>query len=148
MLRPILVTWLPIWTHIVGPGILPFSDPQSAENSNQFYRAHFPYPRRPLGVYAKVVPSDVIKPKTNADWSSYFDCLYGQLLANPAISGITLQVNWDLVNTAPNVYDWDYVTNAFNQVSNWNTLNPQTPKTIQFIVTAGFNSPAVGINEY
>jgi len=136
-----LVTWLPIGTNTIGPGVLPFIDSQSGAYSNHFYRAHFPSPRRPLGVYAKVVVSDVIKPNTNADWNSYFDCLYWNLLSNTAISGLALQVNWDLVNTAPNIYDWHYVTNAFNQVSNWNSLNPQTPKTIQFIVTAGFNSP-------
>ena len=122
-------------------GTLLFTDP--ATNFNQrLYRAHqLGYPRRPLGVYAKVVLSEVVKSNTNADWNSYFDCLYGNLLANPAISGLALQVNWDLVNMASNVFNWRYVTNAFNQVSNWNTLNPQTPKTIQFIVTAGFNSP-------
>jgi len=136
-----LVTWLPIGTNTIGPGIVPFIDSRSEAYSNQFYRAHFPFARRPLGVYAKVTLSDVIKPNKNGDWSSYFDCLYGNLLSNTAISGLALQVNWDLVNTAPNVYDWNYVTNAFNQVSNWNSQNPQTPKTIQFIVTAGFNSP-------
>jgi sugar lactone lactonase YvrE len=136
-----LVTWLPIWTNTVGPGVLPFIDPQSEAYSNQFYRAHLPYPRRPLGVYAKVVISDVIKPNTNADWNSYFDCFYSNLISNPAISGLTLQVHWDLVNTAPGVYNWDYITNAFDEVSNWNTLNPNAQKTIQFIVTPGFNSP-------
>ena len=85
--------------------------------------------------------TSVIKPQTNADWSSYFDCLYGQLLANPAISGLTLQVHWDLVNTGPDVYNWSYVTNAFIQTSNWNVLNPNAQKNIQFIVTPGFNSP-------
>ncbi len=136
-----LLSWIAFWTNTVGPGVLAFSDAQSATYSKRFYRAHSSYPRRPIGVYAKVVLSDVIKPNTNADWNSYFDCLYWNLLSNPAISGLALQVNWDLVNTATNVYDWHYVTSAFNQVSNWNTLNPQTPKTIQFIVTAGFNSP-------
>ncbi len=136
-----LVTWLPIGTNTIGPGALPFIDAESGAYSNRFYRTHVPSPHRPLGVYAKVVLSDVIKPNPNADWNSYFDCLYWNLLSNTAISGLALQVNWDLVNTAPNVYDWRYVTNAFNQVSNWNSLNPQTPKTIQFIVTAGFNSP-------
>jgi sugar lactone lactonase YvrE len=136
-----LMSWLGFWTNICGPGVLSFSDAQSANYPKRFYRAHVAYPRRPIGVYAKVVVSDVIKANTNADWNSYFDCLYGNLLSNTAISGLALQVNWDSVNTAPNVYDWHYLTNAFNQVSNWNSLNPQTPKTIQFIVTAGFNSP-------
>jgi hypothetical protein len=137
-----LLTWLPAWTNTVGPGVLPFSDPNSAAYSNQFYRARWPYPRRPLGVYAKVVISDVIGMKTNKEWDTYFNCFYKQLLANPAISGLTLQVHWDLVNAGPGVYNWDYVTNAFYEASNWNTLNPNSPqKTIQFIVTPGFNSP-------
>ena len=136
-----LLTWLAFWTNTVGPGVLPFSDTQSEIYSNRFYRAHLPYPRQPVGVYAKVTLSSVIGSETNADWNSYFDCLYGNLLSNTATSGLALEVNWDLVNPAPNVYDWDYVTNAFNQVSNWNTLNPQAPKTIQLIVTVGFNSP-------
>jgi len=136
-----LVTWLPFWTNTVGAGVLPFSDSESEAYSSRFYRAHNPYARRPLGVYAKVDLSDVIKPNTNADWGLYFDCLYKQLLANPAISGLTLNVRWDLVNPAPGVYNWAYVTNAFNQASNWNTLNANTQKNIQFILTAGFNSP-------
>ncbi len=118
-----LVTWLPIWTNTVGAGVLPFMDPQSETYSNHFYRAHLPYPRRPLGVYAKVDLSDVIGAKTNKDWNSYFDCLYAQLLSNSAISGLTLQVHWDLVNTAPGVYNWDYVTNAFDVKVKGSVLN-------------------------
>ncbi|HUD48050.1 MAG TPA: hypothetical protein VMR33_14555 [Candidatus Baltobacteraceae bacterium] len=137
-----LATWLPIWTNTVGAGVLAFSDSQSESYSNRFYRAHLPYPRRPLGVYAKIVISDVIGSKTNKDWNSYFDCLYSNLISNPAISGLTLQVHWDLVNTGPGVYNWDYITNAFVQVSNWNDLNPNAQKNIQFIVTPGFNSPS------
>jgi streptogramin lyase len=137
-----LLTWIPSATNTVGAGVLAFSDPQSGSYPARFYRARWPYPRRPLGVYAKVVISDVIGAKTNKNWNTYFDCFYDQLLNNPAISGLTLQVHWDLVNTAPGVYNWDYVTNAFDRVSNWNTLNPAAPqKTIQFIVTPGFNSP-------
>ena len=37
-----LVTWLSIWTNTVGPGVLPFSDPQSGAYLNRFYRAHLP----------------------------------------------------------------------------------------------------------
>ncbi len=136
-----LVNWLAIWTNTVGPGVLPFSDAES-QTSNRFYRAHLPYPRRPLGVYAKVDPSDVIQSKTNKTWGPYFDCLYSQLVSNPAISGLTLQIHWDLVNPESGVYNWSYVTNAFNQVSNWNAMNPGTQKNIQFIVTPGFNSPS------
>jgi NHL repeat len=136
-----LLTWLPFWTNTVGPGALPFSDSENNAYSKRFYRAHNRYARRPLGVYAKLDLSDVIKGNTNAVWGPFFDCLYKQLLSNPAISGLTLNVRWDLVNTAPDVYNWAYVTNAFNQVSNWNTMHPDTQKNIQCILTAGFNSP-------
>jgi hypothetical protein len=37
-----LVTWLSIWTNTVGPGVLPFCDPQCGAYSNRFYRAHLP----------------------------------------------------------------------------------------------------------
>lgn len=37
-----LVTWLPIWTNTVGPGVLHLSDPQSQAYSTRFYRAHLP----------------------------------------------------------------------------------------------------------
>jgi uncharacterized protein (TIGR03437 family) len=83
---------------------------------------------------------------TSAAFNTYFNNLYQDLLGNPAISGLTLQVHWDTLNPNPpaaaNAYDWSYVDDAFNQASAWNVQNPaQTPKTIQFIVSAGFQSP-------
>ncbi len=33
-----LVNWLPIWTNTFGAGTLNFSDPQSGNSSNRFYR--------------------------------------------------------------------------------------------------------------
>ena len=43
---------------------------------------------------------------------------------------------------------WTYIDDAFAQVSIWNVQNPtQAPKTIQFIVTPGFNSPPWMLNE-
>jgi uncharacterized protein (TIGR03437 family) len=83
---------------------------------------------------------------TPAALNSYFNNLYQDLLGNLAISGLTLQVHWDTLNpnppTAANPYDWSYVDDAFHQASAWNVQNPaQTPKTIQLIVTAGFQSP-------
>jgi hypothetical protein len=136
-----MTSWasIAIFTNVTGT--FSFTDP--ATNFDQrFYRAHqLCYPRRPLGVYAKLDLSDVIKSNPNADWNAYFNCLYWQLLDNPAISGLTLNVRWDLVNTNSGAYNWAYVQDAFNQVSIWNTDNPNAQKTIQFIVTPGFNSP-------
>jgi uncharacterized protein (TIGR03437 family) len=110
-------------------------------------------PRRPRGIYAVVNVEDNINQQQKANpsitpdaWNAYFNNLYQDLLGNPAISGLTLQVHWDTLNpnapSAANAYDWSYVDDAFTQVSVWNAENPgQTPKTIQFIVSAGFQSP-------
>src|SRR6266852_4445832 len=90
-------------------------------------------PRRPRGIYAVVNVTDNIKQQqkanpsiTPAQLNAYFDNLYRDLLNNPAISGLTLQVHWDTLNPNPpaatNSYDWSYVDGAFNQASAWNAL--------------------------
>ena len=101
-------------------------------------------PRTPRGIYAKVDITETLNRQqtgscTNpGDWDAYFNCLYQDLLANPAISGLEIQVHWDTVNPNPpgaaNSYFWNYVDDAFAQASSAN-------KTIQFIVTPGFQSP-------
>ena len=110
-------------------------------------------PRRPRGIYAVVNVEDNINQQRKANPSitpaalnAYFNNLYQDLLNNPAISGLTLQVHWDTLNPNPpaaaNAYDWSYVDDAFNQASAWDAQNPaQTPKTIQLIASAGFQSP-------
>lgn len=130
---------LAFFTNVTGT----FSFTDRAPILNQrFYRAHeLTCPRRPIGVYAKTVISDVIKHNPKANWTNYFNCYYAQLLANPAISGLLLQIHWDLINTNSGGYDWSYVQDAFDQVSSWNSSNPAARKNIQFIVTPGFNSP-------
>jgi hypothetical protein len=112
-----------------------------------------PTPRRPRGIYAVVNVTDNINQQTKAnpsitpaELSAYFNNFYQDLLNNPAVSGLTLQVHWDTLNPnpppAPNAYDWSVVDGAFSQASAWNTLNPaKTPKTIQLIVSPGFQSP-------
>jgi hypothetical protein len=94
---------------------------------------------RPRGIYAVVNVEQNIKAKPPVD----FNGLYQDLLSNPAIAGLTLQVHWDTLNpTAANVYDWSYVDDAFNQAAAWNTQNPaKAPKNIQLIVTPGFQTP-------
>jgi uncharacterized protein (TIGR03437 family) len=110
-------------------------------------------PRRPRGIYAVVNVEDNINTQTKANSSittaqldASFNSLYQGLLANPAISGLALQVHWDTLNpdppTSATPYFWNYVDDAFNQAGAWNTQNPAgTPKTIQLIVTPGFQSP-------
>ena len=110
-------------------------------------------PRRPRGIYAVVnVENNVNKQQkanssiTTAQLDAYFNNLYEGLLSNPAISGLTLQVHWDTLNPNPPTssapYFWNYVDDAFAQAAAWDTHNPtQAPKTIQLIVTPGFQSP-------
>ena len=116
-----------------------------------------PKPRLPLGIYAVVPVESAANNECDAAsaWLE-FDrratvnaCLngfYTDLLNNKAVSGLALQVYWTTLNpnppTSPDPYSWDYVDDAFSSVSLWNSSNPgKVPKTIQLIVTPGFNSP-------
>jgi hypothetical protein len=98
-----------------------------------------PDPRRPRGIYGKVKITEYINQShTAADLHS----LYQDLLNNPAISGLALQIQWDTLNpysptntTGQNPYDWSYLEDAF-------TLATAAKKTIQLIVTPGFQSPS------
>jgi hypothetical protein len=113
-------------------------------------------PRAPFGIYAVVPVESVVAAQlkanpsmTTAQLDTYFAGFYTGLLNNPAVAGLTLQVHWDTLNpNAPadaNPYFWDYVDDAFASVAQWNLANPYAPmpnpKTIQLIVTPGFNSP-------
>jgi hypothetical protein len=105
-------------------------------------------PRRPRGIYAVLDTESLINQQsiTPAQLDPYFDDLYKQLLGNPAIAGLTLQVQWRRLNpnspATSNPYAWNVVDDAFTQVAAWNAQNPTAaPKTVQLIVTPGFNSP-------
>jgi len=110
-------------------------------------------PRRPRGIYAVVNIEENIKKEqaanpsiTPAELKSYFVNLYGDLLGNPAVSGLALWVNWDALNPNPpaatNPYDWTYLDDAFGQASAWNVRNPaKVPKTIQLVPLPGFQTP-------
>ena len=112
-----------------------------------------PGPRRPRGIYAKVNIATEINQQqkanpsiTTADLNVYFNSLYRDLLDNPAISGLALQAHWDTLNPNPPAaakpYDWSYLDDAFNQVAAWNAQNPtMAPKTIQLMMTPGFQTP-------
>ncbi len=104
---------------------------------------------RPRGIYAVVSVEDEINSHpnaTSAQLDTDFNSLYQDLLSNPALAGLTLQVHWNTLNPNPpsaaNAYFWNYVDDAFNQAAAWNTQNPaQAPKNIQLIVTPGFQTP-------
>ncbi len=117
-------------------------------------------PRRPRGIYAVVDVEQEITKQANATPSlttpaqlaGYFAGLYQQVLADPAVSGLALQVHWDRLNPNPpgafNSYDWTYLDLAFIEVAIWDVehLN-SAPKTIQLIVQPGFQSPQWLLNE-
>jgi hypothetical protein len=75
--------------------------------------------------------------------------LYASLLSNPAVSGLSLVVQWSTLNdTEGAVPDWTYLDEAFDQVSIWNGNNPSAPaKTIQLTVTPGFGTPAWALDQ-
>ncbi len=110
-------------------------------------------PRSPRGIYAVVDTENLINLQqqanpsvTTAQLYAYFNGIYSDLLGNPAVAGLTLQVHWDRLNPnappAANAYDWTLVDEAFAQAAAWDAQNPaQPPKTIQIIATAGFQSP-------
>ena len=102
--------------------------------------------RRPRGIYAVVRVEEYIKQfqKANSQQlDSQFDSLYQNLLSNPAIVGLTLQVQWNTLNPNPpssaNAYDWNSVDDAFAQAT--------AGKTVQLIVTPGFSSPQWALNQ-
>jgi hypothetical protein len=106
----------------------------------------------PLGVYVKVDIENAI----SAIRSQYtgdleptpkyvhvlLQKLYQRLLANPAVSGITVGAHWDHVqprnpltaNDSSDGYDWSYLDDAFG-VANW------AQKPMMLLITPGFNSP-------
>lgn len=99
--------------------------------------------RRPVGVYAHVSIHNTIAPYPDGDWTSYLSCLYDDMLANPGVSGLQVSVHWGDISTsegAPN--DWRYVQAAFDRVDAWNAQPGAPQKTLQLIVTPGFDSPA------
>ena len=103
---------------------------------------------RPLGVYAKVDVEAAISGFTNsaspstAELHGLVRTLYADLLANPAISGITVGQHWDHIEpydptnspAGSDGYDWSYLDDAFAEA---NAAN----KSVQLIITPGVDSP-------
>jgi hypothetical protein len=110
-------------------------------------------PRRPAGIYAVVNIETELNQfeqqtptPTQQQLEGDFNRFYQQLLADPAIAGLALQVQWHTVNPNPpgtaGDYDWTWVDIAFYAVNAWNSSNPSSPpKTVQLIVSAGFQTP-------
>jgi hypothetical protein len=102
-------------------------------------------PRRPHGLYADVNISDFIAanfPGQFTGQDAAFNTLYASLLANPAVSGLSLRIHWSSINpVSQTAFDWGYVDDAFQQVSTFNQVNG-TSKTIQVLVVPGFDTPS------
>jgi hypothetical protein len=122
-------------------------------------------PREPQGIYATLLlgphynqalafagstPQSPNTTLTPAD-EIYINYLI-TLLRNPAISGLAPQVGWaylnpnspgpDSANPLPGAYNWSPLDDVFIAVDRWNHKHPDSPpKTIQLIVSAGFNAP-------
>ena len=109
---------------------------------------------RPLGVYAKVDVEDAISgftksaSQSTAELHGLVRTLYADLLANPAISGITVGQHWDHIELYDPInspggsvgYDWSYLDDAFAEA---NAAN----KSVQLIITPGVDSPPWLLNK-
>jgi Beta-galactosidase len=96
--------------------------------------------RAPLGVYVKVDVQDAIN-GYNGPASllhSYLQNLYATLLADPAISGITIGAHWAKLQPAagasPNSFDWSDLDDAFIEAT-------AAHKSVQLIITPGTDMP-------
>ena len=145
-------SWLAACVMVVLSGLLASSLPaQGIGLDSQMLQQG---PRRPRGVYAVVNIEQEISKQANAtpplttpaQLTNYFASLYQQVLADPAIAGLALQVHWDTLNPNPpgalNAYNWTYVDLAFLEALIWDVEHlTAAPKTIQLIVQPGFQSP-------
>jgi hypothetical protein len=96
--------------------------------------------RSPLGVYVKIDVETAISgypgsvSPSPVELHLYLRKLYAGLLANPAISGITVGQHWDHIQLSDNDYDWSYLDDAFEEAHS-------AHKPVQLTITAGVDSP-------
>jgi hypothetical protein len=103
--------------------------------------------RGPAGIYAIVQLSDKI-PTANKVANSTLTAdqaltnYFSFLLANPAVSGLMLMARWKDMEGSEGTFAWNYLDDASNAIDAWNKANPfALPKTLQLVMTTGFNSP-------
>jgi len=123
--------------------------------------------RGPKGIYANFLLNDKVSlaeaaaypsgssaypnPAADAVLVKYFTTL----LDNPAISGLAPQIPWYLLNPndpgfdsfhpAKGAYTWNALDDVFIAVDQWNNAPANRglpPKTIQLIISPGYNSPS------
>ncbi len=132
-------------------GICLFLPPLQAQYS--------PEARTPLGVFAHISIEDALNryhgssSPTSADYHAYLKGIYQNLLANPAIAGLTVGQHWDHIQVddpicvwtnsctaGPAGYDWSYLDDAFAAAN-------AAHKTIQLIINPGVESPTWLMNK-
>jgi uncharacterized protein (TIGR03437 family) len=102
--------------------------------------------RSPLGVYVKVDVQDAISGYNGpaSQLHSYLQNLYASLLADAAISGLTIGVNWGKLQpsagTSASSFDWSYLDDAFGSAT-------AAHKSVQLIITPGTDMPAWLVNQ-
>jgi hypothetical protein len=109
--------------------------------------------KRPSGFYAKIDITAEINTHSAmsaADFKTYLNNIYNDMLSNQAVSGLALADHWDQLNphkpirtgpSDPSPYDFKYLDWAFDDVATWNKQHPANPKNIQLIISPGMQSP-------
>ena len=102
--------------------------------------------RQPLGVYVKVDVQDAINGYNGpaSQLHSYLQSLYASLLADPAISGLTIGADWAKLQpsagTSSSSFDWSDLDDAFNAAA-------AAHKPVQLIITPGTDMPTWLVNQ-
>src|SRR5580704_895555 len=102
--------------------------------------------RAPLGVYVKVDVQDAINGYNGpaSQLHSYLQSLYATLLADPAISGLTIGANWAKLQPSAGAssssFDWTDLDDAFDAAT-------AAHKPVQLIITPGTDMPTWLVNE-
>lgn len=92
--------------------------------------------RSPLGVYAKADVQLAAKGFSGppAQLHAYLRNLYATLLADPAISGLTIGDHWGNLQPSSTTFDWSDLDDAFDTAA-------VAHKSVQLILTPGTDSP-------
>ena len=102
--------------------------------------------RAPLGVYVKVDVQDAINGYNGpaSQLHSYLQGLYSSLLADTAISGLTIGADWAKLQpsagTSSSSFDWSDLDDAFDAAT-------VAHKPVQLIITPGADMPTWLVNE-
>src|SRR5580704_5266286 len=102
--------------------------------------------RAPLGVYVKVDVQDAINGYNGpaSQLHSYLQSLYASLLADPAISGLTIGAEWAKLQpsagTSSSSFDWADLDDAFDAAT-------AAHKPVQLFITPGTDMPTWLVNE-